>query len=182
MIRPIRMLVAALALVVSASALASTVLALSVEEMTRRSDVVVRAQVVSQSSRREKGRLYTFTTLEVRETWKGRPEETIVVRQLGGVEGELATYVAGDARLEPGEEVVVFLRRNPAGEPVYHFVGLAQAKFRIERRDGTPVARRELGGLAVVDPATGRIDAERKARLPREFELDVLRRLVRGVR
>ncbi|RMG16570.1 MAG: hypothetical protein D6729_10650 [Deltaproteobacteria bacterium] len=179
-IRPLAALLVGVA--VPAICLASTVLALSIEEMARRSDLVLRGRVEGQTTERIDGRLYTLSTVKVEAVWKGAARDGVVVRQLGGRDGELATRVAGDAVLEPGEEVVLFLRRNPQGAPVYHLVGLAQAKFRVERRGGRLVARRDLGGLLLLDPAAGQALPAGKARAPEAFDLDVLRRRVEGVK
>lgn len=148
-----RGLVVALAVVAGAPASASVALGLSIGALTRRSDLVVLARVTRVTSRpaRPGGGLHTYTTLAVIRTLAGTAPASVVVRQLGGRRGRRVSRVVGDARFRAGEEVVVFLRRDPRA-PVYHLTALAEAKFTVVRGSGPPAAVRDLSGLDLLGP------------------------------
>ncbi len=147
-----RMRSLAIVFVVAAAlpAAATTVVYLDVDDLTERSNAVVRARVLERESRwDDEGRgIYTFTTVEVLSTLKGGGDETLVIRQLGGEVDGVGSLVAGDASFQVGEEVVVFLRRNPE-DAVFHLVGLSQGKFSIDREGDQPLALRNLSDLSV---------------------------------
>ena len=63
---------------------ATTLARLSLEQMARAADTVVRARCVSVESRWDGGAIWTFTRFDVIETLKGAPPERIVVRLPGG--------------------------------------------------------------------------------------------------
>src|SRR5260370_36635802 len=77
-----------------------------VESLTAASDVVVRAQVVRQTSDWGKGGGQIFTTVVLRpiETWKGDPAETLSVLVPGGAVGEGSQTVSGMAVFGGGWE------------------------------------------------------------------------------
>lgn len=64
----------------------------------------------------------------------------VVVREEGGVWGEITTKVPGSPEYSPGEKVFLFLAVDPAGN--YRTFGLSQGKFSIREESN--------GGLAVV--------------------------------
>jgi hypothetical protein len=106
---------------------------LSVEELNRHADLVVRGTVKEKTCRRdEQGRIYTEVVLQVAETWRGKPAaERLTIVHGGGVLGNRAETAIGQVEYTPGEEVVAFLIHNPRGEAVT--VGMAQGKFHLER-------------------------------------------------
>ncbi len=155
---------------------ATTVLALTVEEMAAGSDRVVRARVVSQSIEVDESEswIYRLTTLEVLEDISGEGPSRVVVRQLGGADEWGGMFVEGDAVFEPGEEVVVFLRANGGREPVVHLEGFGLGKFSVERLNRGPVMlRRSLEGMTFVRPDGLEV------RLEARLELEALRERVR---
>jgi hypothetical protein len=135
---------------------ATTLLALDVPALTKSSQAVARARVVSVEARwtKDGGRIMTDVVLDVTETWKGAPAKQIVVMQPGGIVGEVGQQVHGTARFTVGEDVVVFL--EPRGDR-YLLTGMLQGKFKVETSsDGKAVfARQALEGDALlIDPAT----------------------------
>src|SRR5712692_5436265 len=76
---------------------ATTLVRLSLEQLTEASSAIVRGRVVSQESRwnPHHTRIVTFTTLAVAETMKGAPGSTVVVEQLGGTVGNIRVHVSG---------------------------------------------------------------------------------------
>ena len=168
------------ALMVATPAFGSYVLELDVGELTKRSDRVVRAHVVERESRWDEARerIHTYTTLELADSLKGEGEPTIVVRQLGGEVDGTGSFVGGDAHFEVGEEVVVFLRRNPAGESYFHVIGLAQGKFRVVRSGERSLAVRDLSELSLMRPLEGRFVPLPEAGAPESIALDELERAI----
>lgn len=63
--------------------------------------------------------------------------------------------LAGMPRIEPGENVLLFLSEPGAGG-IRMPVGLAQGKFRIlTRADGSRIVVRDAAGVTLVQPRTG---------------------------
>ncbi len=146
--------VASLALCLASSAQATTVVSLSLEELVKRSDLVVRATVQGQRAFVEGPRdwIYTVSDLNVHESLKGDTKAgvTLQVRQVGGTVGDIEMQLEGNANLRVGEEVLIFLDRDEV-RPGYHYVvGLAQGKYGIDRSGPAPVVVRNLHGLGEV--------------------------------
>jgi len=76
---------------------ATTVIPMSIEELTRASEHVVQARAVEQWSEwaPDHGLILTFTRFHVMNTLKGGVPATFVVKQLGGQVGDHRTKVAG---------------------------------------------------------------------------------------
>jgi len=142
----------------SGPARGATVLRLSFEELTGRSDAVVRGRVVGSTPKMNAaaGRISTFTEVEVTEAIKGTPGKRLTVRQPGGEVGGIGQAVAGAARFAPGEEVVLFLQRATDDATVFHVLGMSAGKVRLEKKRDALRAVRDLDGIAFVDPAPQR--------------------------
>jgi hypothetical protein len=140
-------------LVLSPLASATTVLRADVPALTRHSDAIVRGRVVTLQSHwtGDKRRIVTDVTVQVEETLKGEPAQTVTIRQPGGIVGDVGQKVSGLAAFHPGEEVVVFLERRG---PVHVVTGLAQGKFHLDRlKDGSVRATPDgTGDARVLDP------------------------------
>jgi hypothetical protein len=119
--------------------LATQFIPISVEEMTRRSELILAGKVLSKTCLSgERGMIYTRVELQVDDVWKGTlATNRYTVVQAGGVLGERKTVVNGQAQFVIGEEVVVFLVLNPAGEGIT--LGLAQGKFKVWTDAGSGV-------------------------------------------
>lgn len=145
------------ALLAVGAASATTMIALSVDELAQRSDQVVKGRVVATEPRSSEDgrRITTVVTLQVDETWKGTPADEVRILALGGTLDGISQVVTGAARFEEGEEVVVFLRRLRTEEPLSEVVGMAQGKLSVERNgEGVLVAVPSLKGLDLVEPGT----------------------------
>ncbi len=132
--------------VLAALAVEATVVPQSLEQLTDRANVVVRATVATQQSARAPGPagIYTFTALRVVETLKGSAPEVVRVRQAGGTVGRETVQLSGDAARAPGEEVLVFLACRPE-QTTCAVVGLAQGKFHLQAAsDGSVQASRDF--------------------------------------
>jgi len=104
---------------------------LSIGELAAESDLILHGRVASAAtSRHRANRMVTRVGVDVLEMWKGTVSEARVqVTLAGGVLGTRQVIVDGQPDYRPGEEVVLFLKRNPRGEAVT--VGLAQGKFTV---------------------------------------------------
>jgi hypothetical protein len=152
---------------------------LSIEEMSRTADVVLRGVVTSKSCRRDSaGRIYTRVDLQVLDLWKGRvAENPLCVLHGGGVLGDRVSSVSGQVNYEIGEEVVAFLIINRRGEAVT--LGLAQGKFSVWEERGEKLARNPFHGNFNPSESRDRLHASREA-APAELTLEQLRTRVRG--
>ncbi len=142
---------AALVLLAASAALASIAMHQSNKDLTLKSDEVVVGEVKGRTSfvDEKTNTPYTLTTITVKEWLKGGAgEKEITVRQMGGKLGDKTMVVTGDARMDDGEEVVLFLRK---GEGVRFLFAMAQAKFGIARDPvtGQKIVQREAKDLAV---------------------------------
>jgi hypothetical protein len=135
--------------------LAATVVPQSVDQLTDRATLVVRATVLSSKAEHAPGPagIYTFTRLQVAEALKGSAPAQLTLKQAGGTVGEKSVELPGDARLALGEQVLLFLVCRPA-QPDCGLVGLAQGKYHLEAgADGKLVATREFKDTAFVGGA-----------------------------
>lgn len=158
----IRLALAALLLIVSAPAGASMMLPMTVEDLSRRSDLVAKGRVIETESRRSEdgGRIYTVVTFELDEAWKGKGSERVEIHVPGGSLDGITQLVTGAPRFVEGEDAVVFLRElAPApeakGPPEVGVVGMAQGKLEIQPdASGKMLAVQRLEGLELVDRKT----------------------------
>jgi hypothetical protein len=168
-----RLLFAAAALAAATPALAAQAVAVSVEQLARTSETVVRGRVVAGRSWASEDGRRIFTTYEVRTrtVLRGRAPSTARVVVPGGVVGRLGERVDAAPTLARGEELILFLRRDPTDG--FAVAGLAQGKFSVQGA----VARPDLSHLIFVRSAVG--DGERRIE---EMPLAELERRVRSVR
>ena len=145
----------ALAAAMAPPARGATVQRLTFEELTHRSETVVRGRVVGSVARldRAAGRISTFTEIQVTESLKGGPARTIVVRQPGGEAEGIGQAVAGAARFSPGEDVVLFLERARDDAAVFQVLSLSAGKVRLEKKLSSVRAVRDLDGIHFPDEA-----------------------------
>lgn len=96
-------------------AAASAVLALSLDDLVDKSDVVVLVTPKSRTARWEAGRIVTYTTVVVDAPVGGGPAagDSLVVRTMGGVVGDIGQKVSGEAVLPIGTPAMLFLRDLP---------------------------------------------------------------------
>jgi hypothetical protein len=134
----------------ASSALATVVISESIEAMTRQSTLVVRATAHQSMAAWDEGetKIWTWTELTVTETLKGKAPRTLLVKQPGGVVGDLGQHVSGVARFQPGEDCVLFLEPAADEGGVFIVRGLAAGKVSFATRQGRVLAVRDLSGLS----------------------------------
>jgi len=145
---------AALALLTTSLASATTVEKMSLRDLAKKSDAIVLARVEDETARYDSNKeIYTYVTLRVLEPVKGpKADAVITIRQLGGSVGDVASIVPGTPSFKKGEEVVVFLTKNDtAGYP--WVMGLQQGKYTVTSDEkGQKSVRNELDGLVLLAP------------------------------
>lgn len=133
------------------------------EDMIRDADAIVHAVVERTGVQTEIGdqgaRPHTVTVLRVK-AWLGGQDhgDRVTVRELGGQWRGGGQWIAGTPRYRTGEEVVVFLRRDPRTS-AFRTYGMAQGKFVV--RHGAPGVpkhvRRDLSEIAYAAWSEGRM-------------------------
>jgi hypothetical protein len=167
-IRPL----AALALVAASfaasnsSALATTLKRMSVTDLSRAAHTVVRARCVTNSTRWDAGEIWTFTTLDVEDTWKRSAPAQITLRLLGGSVGNFTSTVSGVPRFAPGEELILFLERTPAQD--FSIVSWMQGTFRIglNGTTGEETVTQDTAAFPVFDPSSQRFETTGIRKMP----------------
>lgn len=144
----------------AAAARATTVIPMSVEELTQAASHIVEAQAVSSRSawNQQHTLIYTFTTFQVTRALKGAAAKTITIKQLGGSAEGYTQKVAGVHHAQAGEAALLFLRASAAGDGTYAIVGLVQGNFRMFRAgDGRIMVTNGISGAQAVERGTGRV-------------------------
>lgn len=113
--------------------------ALSISQLSTRSDLIVLGTVVSIRWHSTVNNIFTQIDLNVEEVLKGPDAETVSFYQLGGQVGDITSSVAGVPVFTAGEKVLVFL--SVKREPRPTLVGLFQGKLTIEK---DPVSEKEV--------------------------------------
>ena len=110
---------------------ATSMVSMSMEQLTQASSDIVQARVVKQVSEWNSThtQIETITTLDVSETLKGNAASTIEVRQRGGTVGPVTQSVMGDVYLRPQGDYVLFLEPDEGAE--FHVVGMSQGAYPI---------------------------------------------------
>lgn len=111
---------------------------LPLEELSKKSELIVTGTVVDQRAEwnEEKTKIYTRVTIAVDEYHKGeRSENTITVTHLGGEVGEVGELYTGTARFEKDEEVFLFLKKDQKGN--YRVTGSNLGKYKIQHDQRT---------------------------------------------
>lgn len=141
-------------LVCCADVTGTTLEKLSIERMVDLAQAIVRARCVSTSARWDHGEIWTFTTFEIVETWKGPAPLEVTVRLLGGTVGPLTSNVSGVPRFRTGEEVILFLEPTKRGD--FTVVSWEQGTFRIglEQRSSAEAVTQDTAAFETFDPQT----------------------------
>jgi len=114
----------------TALAEATTFLRMSLAQMSGSARMIVRARCLAVGAIWDSGEIWTRTTFEVAETWRGASgSRLIAVRLLGGTLGNISSRVSGIPRFQPGEEAVLFLEPSANGD--FSIVSWQQGTFRI---------------------------------------------------
>lgn len=142
-------------------AAATTMVSYSLKELALNADAIVvgKFKTVRSVWDEEKGKIYTYLTVDVSETLKGDGQKSLTIRQLGGTVGKLVMKVTGTPTLAPEEEAVLFLHKTQAGDHLIY--GLSQGVFRVVADPGGGVKRVQAinSSVDLLDPKTTKIVA-----------------------
>ena len=106
-------------------------------ELTAISDTIVEGTVLSYRSYiAESGNISTDWTIAVSDVWLGDVGETVTFTQMGGEVDGRVLYVPGDAVLEVGAEVVLFMRTV---EGRLYLSAMGQSMYTVDRTGLDPV-------------------------------------------
>jgi hypothetical protein len=116
----------------SDAALAETLQKLSLEELTREADVIIRGRIqkVGSQPTADRSNITTVVEVAVVDQWKGQKASSLFLNQPGGSAGGIAQAVPGLPRFFPGEEVILFLKRIESDR--FATVGGKQGKFVVK--------------------------------------------------
>ncbi|MGA3293465.1 MAG: hypothetical protein ABSE45_05695 [Candidatus Acidiferrales bacterium] len=158
-------------LAINLAATATTLTRMSLATMSQKAPVIVRARCLGNSTGWDAGEIWTFTSFEIEDVWRGAAPARIVVRLLGGRAGNITSSVSGIPRFHAGEEAVLFLEPTPRGD--FSVVSWQQGTFRIRRdsRTGEESVTQDTASFATFDPATRQFEATGIRNLP----IDLLR-------
>ncbi len=153
-------------LILCAEAAATTFARMSVAKMSHAASVIVRARCVANMTAWDAGEIWTFTSFETEDVWKGAAPPRIQVRLLGGRSGNLTSQVSGIPRFQAGEEVILFLEMSPRGD--YSVVSWMQGTFRIlrDRRARKEIVTQDTASFPIFDPATHHFEVDGTRNVP----------------
>ncbi len=126
-LRPV--LVALCAFVVAPVAQCTIIIRQDLADLVKNSEAVVRGVVRTTAPGWDVDRrfIWTTTTLDVTESWKGATGTSVSLRELGGEVGTVGMRVAGAPQYKVGEDVLVFLTKDAQG--FWRTLGWTQGKF-----------------------------------------------------
>jgi len=120
-------------------------------DLATHADAIVIGRCTAVDSRWEDRNLFTFSTIAVQETLKGKPRASLTVVLPGGADWKgripIAMDFEGGPTIQPGEQVFLFLRQIEGIPNGYAVVGFSQGKFVIRRTKRGLVVTRDLTGV-----------------------------------
>jgi hypothetical protein len=146
----------------AAPARATTVIKISLQEMTLGSHTILQGTVAAARTIAVKGNerhLQTHVDIDVRNVFKGdKGMKTLRLELMGGKLGRWVMNIPGMPSFTPGEEVILFLEKTATN---WALTGLSQGKFVVyQDAKGPKRVRRRLAGLHyVARDKTGRFAA-----------------------
>jgi hypothetical protein len=162
-------------LLACASVAPTTLAHMSVTKLTHASSLILRARCVENATAWDAGEIWTFTTYEPTEVWKGSAQSRVRVRLLGGRLGNLTSNVSGVPRFRAGEDVVLFLAPTTRGD--FSVVSWVQGTFRIrhDQRTGEDTVTQDSASFDTFDPSTRQFTASGIHDLPlQEFRSQIV--------
>jgi hypothetical protein len=152
--RPRNLIGAALMLaLIAASAFATTVAKLNLEQLVKRADIIVQGQVQSVYSQWDEERhlVFTYVSIRVDESIKGSNRRSVLIRQVGGTVGTVQMSIAGVPQFRTGEAAIVFLKHQD--DSTFQVVGMSQGLYEVVE----DYAISNVFGVDLFDNQTGQI-------------------------
>jgi hypothetical protein len=136
---------------------ASVVLALSLEDLTRKAELIVLGVPTEQQARRHLDGKLIVTDVRVRvdDVLKGSAKrgQTVLATVLGGKLDGVALQVPGEAHLPLGQRLLLFLYRAPASGDL-RVVGMSQGVLALTQQGSTTMVLPGGNGSALVQPGS----------------------------
>lgn len=143
-------------------AFATLIEALDMRALVAGSDHIVLGTVIATEAHEDElDRIVTDATLRIEERMWGRalPNETVIVRSLGGAIGDVGMRIEGEPRLEAGDRVILFAREMRR-ERVLRPVGMSQGVLPVQRLASGMSVMPGGDGLSLVERSSdGRLRA-----------------------
>jgi hypothetical protein len=119
-------------------AAATTIVPMSVEQLTQAASHIVEGQALRSWSawNAQHTLIYTYTSFAVSRSLKGNAPAVVTVKQLGGSAGGYTQHVSGVRHFQSGEQALLFLRPSVAADGTLVVVGLMQGNYRIYENSG----------------------------------------------
>ena len=131
-------------------------ISMDASELAKTSTDVVVAKCVSSEAKKDEntGFIYTYTTFKVDESLKGKYDDEVVLRIIGGTVGDTTIKAPDVPTFSPDEEVVLFLGpKNTMGYPVLKSIN--RGVYRIQSDEsGAKVITTPVVGLDIIDSKT----------------------------
>jgi hypothetical protein len=139
-----------------APARATTLVRMSLSQLSQASSTIVIGHVTSQKSSWNQAhtRIMTYTTVALDEALKGAPPSNLVIEQPGGTLGNFHVRVPGTAVFRPDGRYVLFLEPAGATPGVFLVVGMMQGALRVYH-GGSPGIERVLLPLGAMRAGAG---------------------------
>ncbi len=140
-------------LIYLSAASATTFLPQTLDDLDRQADYIIVGTVTNQNGLQENKTISTQTAIAVEEWVRGSSiGDTVVVKELGGIIGDVMMVVPGSPHFEQRERVVLFMKEDSPARWRHriaygHTVGMAQGKFSLETDEqGKEMLINDLGG------------------------------------
>ncbi len=140
------------------TAFATTVKRMTTRDLVKTAHMIITGKVISNETLSDPGptNVRTLTRIAVHQALKGQVGTEITVTGMGGIVGNLAFNWPGVPRFKEGEEVLLFLERDPSGPTIVS--GLEQGRFTIATDPrGKKFITRNLADLTLVGGKGGSI-------------------------
>ena len=160
---------------------ATVLLKMNLADLTGEADAIVSGTVTSSYSawNEDRSLIFTYSTLAVDSTLKGKHKYQVLVRTHGGIVGEIGMRMIGEPELKKSDQVLVFL--EPDGHGYNRVVGMSQGRFRVETdKSGQKRVSNPLSGLSLYDRAKGAI-VDPSSEVKQGTRLDELEARVRAL-
>jgi hypothetical protein len=145
---------------------------LSLDDMSRKSTLIVRGRIAGCVGEQRGSVIYTRCRVNVTERWKGAAENQVDLLIPGGAAGGLIQTFTGTPKFNAGAEYVLFLWSGRSG--VLQVIGLSQGVFDVKvDAKGAATATRDASAEVMLDAAGHGVDDARV-----RMTVEALRKLV----
>ena len=130
-----QLLISGVCLIFAATALATTVIPPSFDELVSRAEMIfqgsvtdVRSEWTGEGAQRH---IMSYVTLQVQDVIKGNPGPTVTLRMLGGTVGGETMEVSDAPKFKVGDRDILFVENN--GTQFVPLVGIMHGRFHVKK-------------------------------------------------